>query len=99
MSKCQNVSNFLAHVCVCIYVCMYAHVCAYACKNVFSLDIFDILTFLALKSLIYKNLTDLQKFVTECCNFCKSNFCKSAVSSFLWRSIVANKQIFKVLHA
>ena len=76
MSKCQNVNYFLAHD---VYVCMYAHVCAYACKNVFSTDIFDILTFLALNSLIYKNLTDLQKFVTACCNFCKSNFCKSAL--------------------
>ena len=95
MSKCQNVNYFLAHVCVCIYAC----VCAYACKNVFSLDIFDILTFLALNTLIFKNLTDLQKFVTACCNFCKSNFCKSVVWSFLWLSIVANKQIFKVLHA
>ena len=79
MSKCQNVNQFLAHVCVCIYACMYAHVCAYACRNVFSTDIFDILTFLALNSLIYKHLTDLQKFVTACCNFCKSIFCKSAV--------------------
>ena len=63
MSKCQNVNYFLAHVCMCVYACM----CAYACKNVFSADIFDILTFLALNSLIYKNLTDLQKFVT--CTF------------------------------
>ena len=78
MSKCQNVSNFLAHdVCVCMRV--YTRVCAYACKNVFSLDIFDILTFLALNSLIYKYLTDLQKFVTDTCNFCKSIFCKSVV--------------------
>ena len=96
MSKCQNVNYFLAHD---VYVCMYAHVCAYACKNVFSLDIFDILTFLALNSLIYKNLTDLQKFVTACCNFCKSNFCKSVKRLFIWRSIVSNKQIFKLLHA
>ena len=95
MSKCQNVNYFLAHV----YVCIYAHVCAYACKNVFSLDIFDILTFLALNSLIYKHLTDLQKFVTDTCNFCKSNFCKSVKRILFLRSIVANKQIFKVLHA
>ena len=95
MSKCQNVSNFLAHV----YVCVHAHVCAYACKNVFSTDIFDILTFLALNTLIFKYLTDLQKFVTACCNFCKSNFCKSVKILFLWRSIVANQKIFKFLHA
>ena len=94
MSKCQNVSNFLTHVCVCIY----AHVCAYACKNVFSTDIFNILQVLALNSLIYKNLTDLQKFVTDTCNFCKSNFCKSVKRLFLWCFIVANKQIFKILH-
>ena len=62
-----------------MYVCVYAHVYAYACKNVFSLDIFDILTFLSLNTLIFKHLTDLQKFVTACCNFCKSNFCKSVV--------------------
>ena len=66
---------FSRMMCMCVYAC----VCAYACKNVFSTDIFDILTFLALNSLIYKNLTDLQKFVTACCNFCKSNFCKSAL--------------------
>ena len=95
MSKCQNVNQFLAHVCVCIY----AHVCAYACKNVFSTDIFDILTFLALNSLIYKHLTDLQKFVTACCNFCKSNFCKSVKRLFFCRFIVANQKIFKFLHA
>ena len=80
-------------------MCVYAHVCAYACKNVFSTDIFDILTFLALNSLIYKNLTDLQKFVTACCNFCNSNFCKSVKRILFLRFIVANKQIFKVLHA
>ena len=95
MSKCQNVSNFLAHV----YVCVYAHVCAYACKNVFSIDIFNILQVLALNTLICKHLTDLQKFVTACCNFCKSIFCKSVKILFLWRSIVSNKQIFKLLHA
>lgn len=99
MSKCKNVSNFLAHVYVCIYACMYAHVYAYACKNVFSLDIFDILTFLALNTLIFKYLTDLQKFVTDTCNFCKSNFCKSVKRLFFWRSIVANQKIFKLLHA
>ena len=55
-----------------IRVCVCACVCAYACKNVFSIDIFDILTFLALNYLIYKNLTDLQKFVTRTFNFCKS---------------------------
>ena len=64
---------------MCVYTCMYAHVCAYAWRNVFSLDIFDILTFLLLNTLIYKHLTDLQKFVTAYCNFCKSDFCKSAV--------------------
>ena len=61
---------FSRMMCMCVYAC----VCAYACKNVFSTDIFDILTFLALNSLIYKNLTDLQKFVTDTCNFCKSIF-------------------------
>ena len=84
---------------MCVYACMYAHVCAYAWRNVFFADIFDILTFLALNTLIYKYLTDLQKFVTACCNFCKSNFCKSVKSLFIWRSIVANKQIFKLFHA
>ena len=86
---------FSRMMCMCVYAC----VCAYACKNVFSTDIFDILTFLALNSLIYKNLTDLQKFVTACCNFCKSIFCKSVKRLLLWRSIVSNKQIFKLLHA
>ena len=55
-------------------MCVYAHVCAYACKNVFSTDIFDILTFLALNSLIYKNLTDLQKFVTRTFIFASPKF-------------------------
>ena len=59
---------FSRMMCMCVYAC----VCAYACKNVFSTDIFDILTFLALNTLIYKNLTDLQKFVTRTFNFCKS---------------------------
>ena len=61
-------------------MCVYTCVCAYACKNVFSAEIFNILQVLALNSLIYKHLTDLQKFVTSCCNFCKSNFCKSVKS-------------------
>ena len=95
MSKCQNVSNFLTHV----YVCIYAHVCAYACKNVFSIDIFDILTFLALNSLIYKHLTDLQKFVTRTFIFASPDFCKSVKRLFFWCFIVANQKIFKLLHA
>ena len=99
MSKCQNVSDFLAHVCVCIYACMYAHVCAYACKNVFSADIFDILTFLALNSLIYKHLTDLQKFVTRTFIFASRKFLQVGKKLSLWRSIVANQKIFKLLHA
>ena len=99
MSKCQNVSDFLAHVYVCIYACMYAHVCAYACKNVFSADIFDILTFLALNSLIYKNLTDLQKFVTRTFIFASPKFLQVGKKLLLWRSIVANQKIFKLLHA
>lgn len=86
---------FSRMMCMCVYAC----VCAYACKNVFSTDIFDILQVLAFNTLIYKHLTDLQKFVTACCNFCKSIFCKSVKSILLWRSIVANKQIFKLFHA
>ena len=62
---------------------MYAHVCAYACKNVFSTDIFDILTFLALNSLIYKHLTDLQKFRTRTFIFASPNFCKSKLLSLI----------------
>ena len=67
-----------------MYVCVYTRVCTRMCahthvKMFFFADIFDILTFLALNSLIYKKLTDLQKFVTACCNFCKSNFCKSVI--------------------
>ena len=99
MSKCQNVNYFLAHVCMCVYACMYACVCAYACKNVFSADIFDILTFLALNSLIYKNLTDLQKFVTRTFIFASPKFLQVGKKLFIWRYIVANQKIFKLLHA
>lgn len=99
MSKCQNVNQFLAHVCMCVYACIYACVCVYACKNVFSIDIFDILTFLALNSLIYKNLTDLQKFVTRTFIFASRKFLQVGVHSLFWRSIVANQKIFKLLHA
>ena len=59
---------------MCVYTRVYTCVCAYACKNVFSLDIFDILTFLALNYLIYKNLTDLQKFVTRTFIFASPKF-------------------------
>lgn len=95
MSKCQNVNYFLAHV----YVCIYACVCAYACKNVFSLDIFDILTFLALNTLIFRHLTDLQKFVTRTFIFASPKFLQVGLNSCFWRSIVANQKIFKLLHA
>ena len=88
-------NNFSRMMCMCVYAC----VCAYACKNVFSLDIFDILTFLALKSLIYKNLTDLQKFVTSTFIFASPKFLQVGRNSCFWRCIVANKQIFKILHA
>ena len=84
---------------VCIYACMYAHVCAYAWRNVFFADIFDILTFLALNSLIYKNLTDLQKFVTRTFIFASPKFLQVGKKLLLWRSIVANQKIFKLLHA
>lgn len=99
MSKCQNVSDFLAHVCMCIYACMYAHVCAYAWRNVFSTDIFDILTFFTLNSLIYKNLNDLQKFVTRTFIFASPKFLQVGKKLLLCRSIVANQKIFKLLHA
>lgn len=67
-----------------MYVCVYTRVCARMCahthvKIFFFADIFDILTFLALNSLIYKNLTDLQKFVTRTLIFASPNFCKSVV--------------------
>ena len=90
---------FSRMMCMCVYACMYAHVCAYACKNVFSIDIFDILTFLALNTLIFKHLTDLQKFVTRTFIFASPKFLQVGRNSCFWHSIVANKQIFKVLHA
>ena len=99
MSKCQNVKNFLAHVCMCVYACMYVYVRAYAWRNVFFAYIFNILQVLALKSLIYKNLTDLQKFVTCTFIFASRKFLQVGCISFIWHSIVANKQIFKLLHA
>ena len=87
--------NFSRMMCMCVYAC----VCAYACKNVFSTDIFDILTFLALNTLIYKHLIDLQKFVTRTFIFASPKFLQVGSTSLFWRSIVDNKQIFKLLHA
>lgn len=91
--------NFSRMMYVCVYACIYACVCAYACKNVFSIDIFDILTFLALNTLIFKHLTDLQKFVTRTFIFASPNFLQVGRNSLFWRYILANQKIFKLLHA
>ena len=87
-----------------MYVCVYTRVCTRMCAHThgemfFFADIFDILTFLALNSLIYKNLTDLQKFVTRTFIFASPKFLQVGKKLFIWRSIVANQKIFKLLHA